>query len=73
MVKFCIGSKGLCPKSGKSLVIFSLNKDLNWSFSTFAISFEPEINLPSTLSSPTPEGSFFDALNHGPEFLASFV
>ena len=36
MLKFCMGPKGLCRISGKSLVIFSLNTDLNCSFSTFA-------------------------------------
>ena len=60
MIKLSMGQKGLCPISGKSLVIFSLNIDLNWSLSTFAFSFESEINLPSTSSGPTPEESFFD-------------
>ena len=50
MIKLSMGQKGLCPISGKSLVFFSLNTDLNWSFRTFAFSFESEINLPSILS-----------------------
>ena len=58
MLKYCMGPKGLCPISGTSLEIFSLNTDLNCSFSTFAFSFESEINMPSTLGGPTPEESF---------------
>ena len=70
MKTFCIGPTGLCPISGKSLVIFLLlNTDLNWSFSTFALSFELEINLSSTLRDPTPEESFLMRLTMDQSFL----
>ena len=53
--KFYMGPKGLCTIPGKSLVIFSLKTDLNWLFSMFALFFEFEIHLRSTLRGLTPE------------------